>query len=170
MRNLRGRLLPRGAGLVVMCGTAGVAQAATPNVRTAIKTQDRIIRRSPEYAKLKNISIQTPAEAAPVIKALGALHASLEHAATVVSKSSTTSARQRTGRGEWVAAARQLAHGLSQLQAALRDPNTATRRAPRRCSPSPIGRWPRPAWPERGPTSCSVCPRATEDVDGAAPR
>lgn len=121
MRSLRGRVLPLGAGLVVMCGAAGAAQAATPNVKTVIKAQDRLIRKSPEYAKLKTISVQTPAQAQTVVVALGALHKALEHAATVVSKSSTTSARQRTGRNEWVKAARELAHGLTQLQTALRD-------------------------------------------------
>lgn len=121
MRTLRGRLLPVGAGLVVMCGTAGVAQAATPNVKTVVKAQDKIIRRSPEYAKLKTLNVTTAAQARTAATEIGALRQAVDHAATVVSKSSTTSARQRAGRNLWVAGARKLGNGLAQLKTGLMD-------------------------------------------------
>jgi hypothetical protein len=106
---------------VLAGGGAGVAQAATPNVTTAIKAQDKAVKNSAVFKSLKHVKVSTPAQAKALIPKYKALQLKLDHAATVVSKAAATGAQQKQGQKDWVGGVRDLAQGIGFLDVALKD-------------------------------------------------
>jgi hypothetical protein len=120
MRNFTIRCLTLCAGLALTGAIAGAAQASSPNVVSAIKAQDKIISKAPAWKALKH----EPTSIAQVKKLISDI-ASLEklgvHAVAVVSRSSTTSAKQRQGKADWINGSREQDRGLLELGTALKD-------------------------------------------------
>lgn len=106
---------------VLVGGAAGAAQAATPSVTTAIKGQDKAVKDSAVFKSLKNVKVNTPAQAKALIPKYKALQLKLEHAATVVSHASATGPNQKTGQTDWVGGVRELARGIGLVDTALKD-------------------------------------------------
>lgn len=122
MRTLGIRLISAGAALALIVGMAGVAQASAPNVVTAIKAQDKVIQRSPGWKELQHFKkVTTRAQTKKFIADLGKLAKTASRAVNVVSKASTSSARQRQGKADWVKGSREQTRGIRQLRTALKD-------------------------------------------------
>lgn len=120
MRNLTIRGIALGAALALAGTTAGVAQASQPNVVKAIRAQDKIIGKSPVWKALQNPPT-TAAGFEQLIAEVPALVKAGDHAIAVVSKSTTTSAKQRAGKQDWLKGSRQQLQGLNEAQTALTD-------------------------------------------------
>ena len=120
MRNLTIRCLALSAALGLSAAIAGAAQASSPNVVSVIKAQDKILSKAPGWSAFS----QQPTSAAGVKKLIADLD-SLEklgaHAIAVVSRSSTTSAKQRQGKADWLAGSREQDRALLGLGTALED-------------------------------------------------
>ncbi len=90
---------------------AGGAQAGAANVVQVIEAQDKIIKADPALAALANFEkVKTAAAARKLIPQIRSFVVKVEHAATVVSQASATSA-QKLGQTDWVAGARDEATG-----------------------------------------------------------
>jgi hypothetical protein len=63
MQLLRIRPAAVGAGLILMAGGAGVANAATTPVVVAITHQDSVLKASSRALNLKHVTLNTPAHA-----------------------------------------------------------------------------------------------------------
>ncbi len=100
---------------------AGPAAASATTVVAAVKTQDKIVKRSAAYNGLKHLTVDTPAQARRMIVEFKALQRTVGHAATVVSRASATGARQQRGKKDWVTGVRDLGRGIGQLDTGLRD-------------------------------------------------
>jgi len=112
-------------GLVAMCiglgGLPAVANAGQPSVAAAVRAQNRSIKTTAALHKLKHIKVTNASSARKVIRPLRTLKRKFDHAATVVSHASATTSAQRTGRREWCAGVRRIAHGYAQMITALAD-------------------------------------------------
>ena len=122
MPQLKSRVISLGLSVAVVAGvTGGVAQARSTNVVSAIKTQDKLIRRSPAYKDLQHFDVKTKGQAKTLLKSFPALEREADHAATVVAAASTDSVRQRRGQRDWVAGMREGARGIGQFDTAIKD-------------------------------------------------
>jgi hypothetical protein len=121
MTQLKSRVVSLGLAAVVAMGATGVAQAASTNVVTAIKTQDRVIKRSPAYKDLQHIDVKTKAQARMLLKSFSTLRREADHAASVVAAASTSGARQKQGQRDWVNGAREFASGLGEFLTGFND-------------------------------------------------
>jgi dihydroxyacetone kinase-like predicted kinase len=115
----------------MLAGTAA-AQAAATSVTTAIRSQDKAVRHNPAVKALAHFHANSPAQARKLIPEFEAASKAVNHAATVVSRASTSSAMQRAGQKDWVDGARELAHGFEQLTVALRDVERGDKTAAKR--------------------------------------
>jgi hypothetical protein len=120
MRNLTIRCLALSAALALTGATAGAAQASSPNVVSAIKAQDKIINKAPAWKAL-NHEPTSEAQVKKLISDLGSLEKLGAHAVAVVSRSSTTSAKQRQGKADWINGSREQDRGMLELGTALKD-------------------------------------------------
>lgn len=109
------------AALATMGIAAGGAQASSENVVPVIKQQARAIKSAAASENLKHIKIKTPAQARRDEPKFATLATKLDAAATAVSKASTNSASQRTGKRDWVTGVRGIARGFRQFDKVLGD-------------------------------------------------
>jgi hypothetical protein len=121
MRNLSLRALSAGVALALTGGLAGAAQASPTNVVTAIKTQDEIITQTPGDKALRHLTVNTRAQAKKLVVELGALEKTATHAVTVVSQSSTSSARQRQGKADWIRGSEEQNRAILELITAFKE-------------------------------------------------
>ena len=124
MRRLSIRTLSALAAMTFVVATTGVAYAGSPNVVTAIKAQDKVISSTPGWNELNHLNLKKlPARSRA--KRLSADFGKLAKAAargiSVVSKASTTSARQRQGKAFWIEGSREQTRSIRQLQSAFKD-------------------------------------------------
>ena len=91
------------------------------SVRAAIKAQDHAVKQSPAFKRLKHFKANTPAQAMNLIPDFRALDKKLDLAATVVSKATASTAKEKVGQRDWVAGVRGLVRGISQLVVGLKD-------------------------------------------------
>jgi hypothetical protein len=121
MPQLKFRVVSIGLAVAVAASASGVAQATSTNVVTAIKAQDRVIKRSPAYKDLQRVDVKTKAQARTLLRSFSALRREADQAATVVAAASTSNARQKQGQRDWVHGAREFANGLGEFDAGFRD-------------------------------------------------
>lgn len=122
MPYLKSRVVSLGVSVAVIAGiTGGVAQAKSTNVVTAIKSQDKLIKRSPAYKELQHFDVKTKTQARTLLKSFSALQREADHAASVVAAASTSSARQKSGRRDWVNGMREGARGIGQFDTGIKD-------------------------------------------------
>ena len=120
MRTYRTGALSLGVAIALAGGITGTAQADQPNVVTAIKAQDKIMKQSPALKKINNLNGTSKAQARKLVADLGKLEKLSEHAVSVVAKASTSDAKQRQGKQDWLKGTREQNRGLLQLRTALK--------------------------------------------------
>ena len=115
----------------ILAGQAATADAAS-SVTAAIKSQDTAVRHNPAVRALAHFQANTSAQAQKLIPEFQAATKAFDHAATVVSHASASSAQQTAGQKDWVGGVRELARGFTQLSTALRDVVSGDRTAAQR--------------------------------------
>ena len=89
---------------------------------SAIKTQDRLIRRLPANKDFTaHLNAITVSQAKKLEPQIGPLVKASDHAIAVVAKSTTSSSRQRQGKTLWIKASHEQEHGILEYRAALED-------------------------------------------------
>jgi hypothetical protein len=122
MRNVRSQCLSIAAALALTASLAGAAQASSTNVATAIKTQDRLVRRTPECKTFNaNLNVKTVSKAKKVVPVIEPLEKAAARAVRVVAKASTSSARQRRGKADWIKGSEEVDRGMLEYRTALED-------------------------------------------------
>jgi hypothetical protein len=122
MSHVKSRVVSLGLSVAVAAAaTGGVAQANSTNVVTAIKSQDKVIKRSPAYKELQHFDVKTKTQARTLLKSFSALQREADHAASVVAAASTSSARQKSGQRDWVNGMREGARGIGQFETGIKD-------------------------------------------------
>lgn len=122
MSYVRIQCLATGAA-VAMAGTlVGPALGSTANVVTAIKTQDALVRKMPGFKVYNaNLNVKTVMQAKKVVPVIGPLERASARAVGVVEKASTSSAKQRQGKAEWITGAKEENHAALEYRTALQD-------------------------------------------------
>jgi type IV secretory pathway TrbL component len=124
VRRLSIRTLSAFAAMSLVVAMTGVAQASSPNVVTAIKAQDKVISRTAGLKEFNHLDVKKlPARtrAKRLIADFGKLEKTAARGIAVVSKASTTSARQKQGKAFWIAGSREQTRAIRQLQSALKN-------------------------------------------------
>ncbi len=108
-------------GLITMGIAAGGAQARTENVVPTIRHEMRTMKRAVASENLKNVKVKTRAQARRAEPKFRALANTMDRAATVVARSSTSSSMQRRGKRDWVLGVRGVARSYRQFDVSLND-------------------------------------------------
>lgn len=91
-------------------------------VKAAIKTQDRATIHGSQLREFVNgIRVRSHTQQARAVRLLRSLSTQLDLAASAVARASASTLAESVGRANWTAGARDIAHGLDQLIAALTD-------------------------------------------------
>jgi len=121
MRQFRTGLVSAFAACFLAVAVAGVAQASAMSVKTAIKTQDKVLKSSSALNSLKHLKVTTAAQVKVAIRKDKTLESKLNHAATVVAAATAIGTKQRQGRKDWVDGVRDISKGFGVLNSALED-------------------------------------------------
>jgi hypothetical protein len=114
MRRMLGAAVPVAAACVTLAVSAAPASASV-NVVTAINQQNLHIGATGAVQRLKRLETTDRKDPTKLYHAFDQVAARFAHAATVVSHSSVDSARQATGRHDFVTATRDLSGALYKL-------------------------------------------------------
>lgn len=107
--------------VATLAPTAAMAQASTPSVQKAIRSQDKAVLESAAVKKILTTGQVSKAQLPKIITLFGALERKLSHAATVVSKASAPTAADKTGQTDWVTAKRMAAKAIGMYVVAFKD-------------------------------------------------
>jgi hypothetical protein len=122
MRNVTSHCLSVAAALALTGSLAGAAQASSTNVVTAIKAQDRLVKRTPGFKTLNdNLNVKTVSAAKKAVPVIEPLVKASARAVRVVAKASTSSAQQRQGKADWIKGSEEEDRGLLEYRTALED-------------------------------------------------
>lgn len=122
MTTRRTRTIALSVGLLALGAASGSAAAAPRNVVAVIKAQDKIIHRMPADRYLnEHLNTSSKPVAEKLAPELGQLYTASQHAVSLVATASTSNARQRQGKADWIKGSREDDRGLLQYRAALRD-------------------------------------------------
>lgn len=102
-----------------LAATAALAQATGTSVQAAVRGQDKAIAANPTIRKV--LKGGAPKSLPQAIKLFTTLERKLGHAAVVVSQATATTAQDKTGQTDWVAAARLEAKAFSQVVTEFKD-------------------------------------------------
>jgi hypothetical protein len=121
MTSLRQRVLVASAAILAAVAAAAPAQARAENVLDAISSQSRIILNSKAEKTAHHLKSGTLAQQRKAVPVYESLAREFDHAASVAAAATASTAKQRTGRHEWVTGMHDFATSYRNLALAFGD-------------------------------------------------